>query len=265
MWYTERNSDAVQVRTMKQKFSYRLLPLLFAGLGCVGLVLRLALFALEEPSGLLPQNHPLHIAAVLFSFLSAALALYFVLPLKGSGKYRPNFPASRTAALGAVFAGALLLPVSLGIVRQADNRLSIFWAVLCFASAICLILTGMCHSKGRRPHVLLHSTVCLFFAVHMVCQYRLWSGDPQVEDYLFPLFACIFLSLTAYYRVSFDARMGKRRNLLFCGLMAVFFSICSLAGTGNKLFFLAGGLWALTNLCVIAPPKKEKENTDASA
>lgn len=250
---------------MKRIFPYRLLPLLSAGLGGVGFALRLALFALEEPSGLLPQGHPLHIATLVLSILTAGLMLYFVLPLGGSGKYRLNFPASQTAALGAVFAGLFLLPVAFGILRQADSNLSFFWAALGFIAAVCLVFTGRCHWKGRRPHFLLHGAVCLFFAVHMICQYRLWSGNPQVEDYLFPLFGCVFLTLTAYYRMTFDARMGKRRMLLFCGLMAGFFCICSLAGEGDKGFYFAGGLWALTNLCVTEPPKGNEEGTDAAA
>lgn len=250
---------------MKRTFSYRLLPLLFAGLGCIGFVLRLALFSLEAPSGLLPQGHPLHIAVLILSGAAINLALYFVKPLGGSATYRLNFPASRTAALGAGFAGLLLLPVVFDILQDASSRLIILWAVLGFVAALCLIFTGWCHWTGRRPYFLLHGTVCLFFAIHMVCQYQLWSGKPQVEDYLFPLFACVFLSLTAYHRMAFDVRMGKRRTLLFCGLTAGFFCICALAGEGGKWFYLAGAVWSLTNLCAITPPQQEEEKTDASA
>lgn len=253
---------------MKRIFSYRFLPLLTAGLGAVGLLLRLALYALQEPSGLLPSQHPLHTAAVILSVLTAALVLALVTRLGGSGKYQLNFPASPLAALGAFFAGLWLLPVPFEILRHADSNLTIARAVLGFLSIPCLLFTGWCHWKGRRPHFLLHGAACLFFALHMVCQYQLWSGNPQLEDYLLPLFACVFLTLTAYYRMAFDARMGNRRALLFCGLMAGFFCICSLAGEGENRFYFAGGLWALTNLCVIEPPlpsRKTEEGTDASA
>lgn len=250
---------------MKRSFPYRFLPMIAAGLGGIGLVLRLVLYSLKEPSGLLPHSHPLHTATIVLSLLTVGAMLYLVRPLDGSAKYRLNFPASQLAATGAFFAGLWLLPVSFEILGQADSRLFFFWATLSFLSVPCLIFTAWCHFKGRRPYFLLHGVICLFFAVHLVCQYRLWSGNPQVEDYLLPLFACVFLTLTAYYRMAFDARMGKRRALLFCGLMAGFFCVCSLAGEGDKRFYFAGAIWTLTNLCVIQPPAKPEETSDAPA
>lgn len=251
---------------MKHAFSNRFLPLLAAGLGGICLLLRLALYGLEESTGLLPEAHPLHIATVIISIAAVLGTVFCVRPLKGSPKYRLNFPSSKSAAFGSCFAGLFLVPTGFDILGQAAGMLDWFRAALAFACVPCLMTAGWCRFKGRRPHFLLHGTVCLFFATHMMCLYRVWSGKPQIEDYLFPLFACVFLSLTAYHRTAFDARMGKRRSLLLCGLLAGFFCVCSLTGDGNRTFYLAGALWSLTCLCRIQlPPKTEEVQPDVPA
>ena len=250
---------------MKRNRFYPYLPLAVALMGGAGCALRMALYTLEESSGLLPQNHPLHIAAVIFSALVALAVTLAVLPLDGSSKYRLNFPASSIAGFGALAAGIFMMPNALAILGQATNPLSLVWALLAFLCAPCMMITGICRLKGRRPYFLLHAAICLYFAIHMVCQYRIWSGTPQVETHLIPLLACVFLALTGYYRTAFDVNMAVRRQLLLCGLPAGFFCISSLGGNGNKWFYLAGGFWSLTCLCVILPPKTQEVTEDVSA
>jgi len=228
---------------MKQRISEQTLPLIAFLLGCVGLLLRLALYTLEEPTGLLPEGHILHITTILLSIATAVLMLVLV--------RRPDKPTAnnpKVAATGAFFAGLWMLPAAFGILEQTDSRLGIFWALLSFAAVPCLILTAWNHFKGQRPRFWANSILCLFFLAHMICQYPLWCGNPQTEDYLLPLLACVFLSLASYQRTVFDQQLRGRRKLLFCSLMAGFFCCCSLAGEGSKHFYLAGALWALTNL-----------------
>lgn len=242
---------------MKRPVSHKPLPLLPAATGLIALLLRLALYTMENESSLLPHNHPLYIASLALAAATAAAVLFFILPLKGSAEYRDNFPASRTAAAGSLIAGALLVPVAFGVWKDAFTTLDQIWAVLTFASSVCLLVSGWCQWTGKQPHFAMHVTVCLFYALHMICQYRVWSGNPQVEDYIFSLFGCIFLALFAFHRVAFAAGAGHRRMLLFCGLMAVFFCLPALIGGNNRCFFLSGGIWTVTNLGVIDPPKTQ--------
>jgi len=261
--YCKKSFDC-QVRIMKQNFLHRYPSLLAAAPGLACALLRTGLYALEEPSGLLPRSHPLHIATLVIALVTAAAVVRFVLPLKGPGEYAPNFPADRLAVTGSCFAALWLLPAAFAIWEQSFDRLGLACAVLAFAAVPCLVCIGVFRFTHRRPSFLLHCGLCLFFAVHMICQYRVWSSNPQTADYLFGLLACVFLTLAAYYRAGFDLDAGKRRKLLLCGLLAGFFCICSLAGEGEKHFYLSGALWSLTDLCAVAPMQQE-EQADVSA
>lgn len=249
---------------MKHNFLNRYPALLAVVPGLVCVLLRLALYTLKEPSGLLPRSHPLHIATLVIALATAAAVLRFVLPQKGSGEYAPNFPADRRIAFGPWFAALWLLSAAFTILEQADDRLELAWAVLAFVSIPCLLCIGIFRFMGRRPYFLIHGLLCLFFAIHMICQYQAWSSNPQIPDYLFALLGCVFLTLSAYYRTLFDLDAGKQRKLLLTALLAGFFCICSLTGEGERHFFFSGALWALTDLCAAAPPQQE-EQTDVSA
>lgn len=238
---------------MKQRSPKYPLPLIAAALGGAGLLLRLALYLLEEPSGLLPAGHFLHIATVILSIVTGALMYKFS---RRPGKHTEYKP--KAAAFGAFFAGLWLLPVAFGILEQASGALDVLRTVLAFLSVPSLILTAWQHFKGRKPHFLTNGILCMFFLSHMICQYPLWCGNPQVEDYLLSLLACVFLSLAAYQRTACDLHMGNRRGLVFCSLMAGFFCICALVGAGDRRYYLAGALFALTNLYAIQPPKRQE-------
>ena len=240
-------------------------PLLSVGLGAVCMLLRLGLYAQKESSGLLPYAHPLHIASLVIGVLAVFLIAVSVMNLKGSGSFASNFPASRIAACGSFFAGLWLLPAAFSILESADTRIGVAWAVSGFCAVPCLIYNSWCRFTGRRTHFLLHGSLCLFYLLTMLCRYRLWSGNPQIPDYLFPLFGCVFLALATYYRMQFALGQGQRRALLFCGLTAGFCCIASLAGEGDKQFYLSGALWALTDLCSIQPPPYPEEKNHVSA
>lgn len=250
---------------MKQTFLHRYPSLLAVVPGFVCFLLRLGLYALEEPSGLLPRSHPLHIATLVIALTTAVAVLRFVLPLKGSGAYGTNFPADPLAMTGSCFAALWMLPVAFDIGEHAAGKLDLAWTVLAFLAVPCLLCIGLFRRTGRRPFFLIHGTLCLFFAIHMLCQYQTWSSNPQIADYFFGLLACVFLALAAYHRALFDLDAGKRKQLLLCGLLAGFFCICSLAGEGEKRFYLSGALWALTDLCAIHPAPTQEEQHDVSA
>lgn len=243
---------------MKRSVSYQLLPWPVAALGCIALVLRLALYTMENTGGLLPARHPLYLISLALAGAAALILLGFLPKLKGPQGYAENFPFSRPRAQGSFVSGLLMFPVISGIFSSRSSTLDLVWAVLGLTACICLIASGYMQLSGKKPYFVLYFLICLFFVCNMVCSYRIWSGNPQVEDYIFSLFACIFLSLFAYQKAAFSADAGSRRMLLFSGLMALFFCVASLAGPGNGQFYAAGGLWAISNLCVIDPPKAEE-------
>jgi hypothetical protein len=110
--------------------------------------------------------------------------------------------------------------------------------------------------NGKQPEFFFHGAVCLFFALHLVCCCRVWSSETQLARYGFALLASIGLMLTGYYHSAFVAGIGTRRMQLFTGLMTGFFCLAAIPGSGNPVLYLTGAAWALTNLCVLTPPKR---------
>lgn len=243
---------------MKRSVSYKLLPWPTVISGCIVLIMRFALYTMENQSGLLPARHPLYLASLILAAVTALVLAVFCLRLKGSNDYQKNFPFSRPRAQGSFLAGLLMFPMATGIYATAATTLELIWAVLAAGAGICLIASGYLQLKGEKPHFLLYVVICLFYVCHMVCSYQTWSGNPQVEDYMFSLFGCIFLSLFAYQKAAFSVNLGSRRMLIFSGLMAAFFCLSSLTGADNSRFFAASGIWAISNLCVIDPPREQE-------
>ena len=247
---------------MKRRIPQSALPLLTVIPGCIILLLQTKLFSLELPTGLLPQGHPLYISALIVGIVTAVFTLILAKRRientpKVSGK-------SFVAAIGAVFVDLLLLFTTFSIRKTANTPLEFLLVILGFASVPCLLILAWQFFRGRQPHFLLHSILCLFFLAYMICQYPLWCANPQAEDYLFPLLACVCLNFTAYRRAAFDFQGGNVTALTYFGWMAGFLCICSLVGESDKLFYLAGGLWALTNLYSIQPPvQQEDDNVSA--
>ena len=244
---------------MKTKWNIAYLPVLALGCGGVsGILWALMLaFCLDE-KGLLKGNllGPL---ILLVSLGVAVAAVLLTRPLGGSNRYGDNFAPSKAGAISA-FAAALgiglLLVWNLGAMQ---DLLSFAWLVLGILSVPALILTGLSRLKGKRPHFLLHSLLCLFFGIHMANQYRNWSSDPQLADYVCQLFACVFLTLTAYFHAAFDVGMGRRLKHLFVSLMAAYFCMACVFVDGYGLFYLTCGLWAAANLCTLQPkPRRQK-------
>lgn len=233
------------------------LPFLVLGAGGVGLVLRVLLYMLgPDVRGLLPRYHVLHVLTLLLTIcVTAALALASK-EFTGSNRYRKNFPASTGAALGTFFAALWLLTAAFTMLRRRSEALDLVLAVLAFIGVGCLLVTGYFRLKKKRPHFLFNGMLCVFYACNMVCQYRAWSGNPQLPDYIFHIFACIFLTLTAYHRTAFDLGQGRRRPFLFCSLMAVYLCFLSLVGAGDGRLYFGGGIWALSNLCPLDPPAR---------
>ncbi len=252
---------------MKRPASYKLLPLLPVGTGGIALILRLALYTMKNESGLLPHNHPLYIATLILAVATALIVGFFVFRLDGSSEYSVNFPDRRACGFGALFAGLWLIRTAFTVWESSVIRLDDIWTALAFGAVVCFITVSILSLKGKQPHFALFFFICLYFAIHMVCRYREWSGNPQVEDYIFSVFGCIFLSLFSYHRAAFTLGSGRRRMLLFSGMMAMFFCLPMIIHGNDREFFLAGFIWAGTNLCVIDPPPKTegKEGNDASA
>jgi len=217
--------------------------------GAAGLILRTLLYAVGiDGRGLLTENHPVSIALGVLTAASAAVLLFFGLGISGSKEYNNAHPASSGAAMGCF---ALMAGLAMTAVREFGEfsvLLHLIIWVLGIVSTVAMGYVGVCRLTGKKPYFLLHAVLCIYFALRMVSRYRIWSSDPQLQDYCFYLCAYVALMLTAYHQAAFDADMGKHRALWIFSLAATYLCCLSLKGTQDIWLLLGSGIWAFTNL-----------------
>ena len=220
------------------------LPLLTVALGSLGLVLRMLLYMVAvDAKNLVRMGHPPEILLWLVTIAAAVLIINAV--RKG---YSVNFGNARMGGLGtAVMAAGVVITVLEGGI--APTGLEKIRDLLGLLSGAGLAAAAVSRWQGKQPFFLLYGIICVFFAIHMVSCYQLWSSNPQIQDYVFTLAACIGLMLFSYQQAAFYAGIGKEKWLLAMGLVSVFSCLVCVSGTENPILYLTGGIWGVTNLC----------------
>lgn len=215
--------------------------------GLLGLTLRAVLYtAGMDSKRLLVRGHWTAVSTWVLTGAVAVVLFLWCRQLTGSKKYLKAYPASRLGAAASVLAGiAFLLSPIQQFPSQAFATIEL---ALRFAAAASLICVGFCRFTGRRPFFLFHCAVCLYLALRLVCQYRLWSADPQIQNYAFYLGSHVALMFAAYQMAAFDAGFGSHRLLWGSGLAAVYLSIVAILGSNEGFFLLSCSLWIWTNL-----------------
>ena len=232
---------------MKQTVNPKHLKLLTGAAGVLGCMFRAALYAGGvDRKGLLITGHWSSIGVWLLTAAVAAVMLLRCRLLTGPTDYETAFPSSVFSAAGAVLAAVAFVLSPIG--QLPSPALVTMEPVLRFAAAGSLILIGYCRYRGRKPFFLLHCTVCLYLALRLICQYRIWSVDPQIQNYVFYLGAHVALMITAYQLAAFDAGCGNHRNLWAAGLSGIYLSIVSLPGSDDPFFLICCILWIFGNL-----------------
>ena len=201
---------------------------------------RLMYFVAVDEKGLLTAwNWP----GILLAVITAALVVVAVMGCRSLTE--DENPADLIP--GWVWGCALALGIVTMLLTETTKGDSLakirYW--LGWVSVPCLLATSIGLHLGKRPVFLLHGIVCLFFGLNLVDYYRVWSGEPQIMDYLFQLFGCVGLLLTAYQRTAFDVEAGNYRALRITELLAAFACLVAAPDSGQSLFYLAGGMWCL--------------------
>ena len=239
------------------------LPLTVAGLGFAACILRFCLYLFgTDEKGLLISGHPLAIALWLLTAAVAVLVILQIRPLKGSRRYNANFPVSNAAAIGCfVFAAGLFATAMAN--RYAFLLLEFLRNILCLLAVPSLAAVAICRRLGKRPYFCFHAIVCLALTVYTITHYSGWSSRPQLMDAFFPMMGCIGLVLFAYYQTAFHVGMGSRRMQLGTGLLAAYACFAAVPFSESGLLYLTGGIWTLTNLCVLTPPAPAVRKADS--
>ncbi len=230
---------------MKLSLKPKLFPILALTGGIVGAALRLWLFATGiDDRGLIRTDHSANAPIFILTALVLATLYLLVRLVKTTPSYREMFPASVPAAVGSWFGALGVLIADLHALSALQDRVTLISFILGLAAAAALIMLGLCHLQGKQPNVLLHSCVAVYLMIQLISQYRSWSSETQLQDYVFQLLACVFLMLGVYHRATLDADSGSCRWYLFFRYGAAFF--CCLAAIGGDwLFYLSMALWTL--------------------
>lgn len=234
---------------MMRKSGSRLLPVWMLLAGGAALAMRAGLYALAvDAKGLLQRNHPLGLALLVLTglaLLAAAAAAWRTAPAETDSGNLPG-------AFGNVAAGAGILAT---VLTEMPGRallggyLETVWYYLGLAAPVCLLLAGIVRVLGKKPFFLLHVVPCLFFLVHIVTRYQLWSSQPQMQDYVFALLGAMALMFFCFYTAAMEADCGSPRMRFGAGLAAVYLCMAELARSANPVLYLGGILWVLADLC----------------
>jgi len=245
---------------MKEPKRIAWLPAVVLSLSILALSLHRGLYAVAlDEKGLLIARHPLTFMLWAAVLAGAALILLTVRNLDGSNVYEDNFAPSTLALLGHIHIGltvalmAMLYPLPMG------GPISFLWKVLGILCGGAMIWGGICRKKGTKPFFGIHAGLTVFLLLYLLSRYQSWSGNPQLQDYVFELLALVFLVLFSYQFAAFEAGMGSRRSQLITGLFVLLlWGPASFRGQVPGLYF-SGAFWAVTNLCRLIPPPEKDE------
>jgi len=228
--------------------------------GLLGLCLRLQLYRVGfDAKNILPSSHPLHLACLGLCLLTAAYLLWSLRNVSGSKGFALTVPESRLRALGILAAGCLMAVHGVQLIREANSLLAAVRIALALGCAVSMVLSALMPRGIPAVRIICHGLITLFFAVDMLCRYPQWSGNPQLPDYVFQVFACVLLALTSYYRLAFETGLGKRRTFLFCSLMGLCLCLFCAAGPDTRSFYVSGACWAGACIRVPRHPGKPKQ------
>lgn len=217
--------------------------------GVLALVLRWQLYRTGvDAKNLLVRNHPLGIALMVLTVGVLIRILLSVRKLESKKVYEEHTSANLPAAFGNLAVGAGILTTVLTATPMMGGYLETVWRILGLAAPVCLILAGVARLLGKRPFFLLYVVVCLFFVLNIVGRYQLWSGHPQMQDYIFSLLGAMALMFFAFYMAAQEAECGNWPMKVGMGLAAIYLCLAELANTSYPALYLGGVLWVLTEL-----------------
>lgn len=236
------------------------LPVMMLIWGIAALVLRKTLYTTAvDIKGLLLRYHPLEIALVVLTIGVLIRILVAVRKLDTPGGYAEHSVSGILGAIGNVAAGAGILVTVLTAAPGMGGYLETIWRYLGLAAPVCLLLAGIARLLGKKPFFLLYVVVCLFFVLHIVTHYQFWSGDPQLQNYIFTLLGTMALMFFAFYSATLEAGCGSPRIRLGMGLAAIYLCTAELARSYCPALYFGSILWVLTELVNTVSPSEGED------
>lgn len=250
---------------------------LTAGLGSMWLHRSMMTACIDEKGLLISGNLP----GTLLWVLGIAFVLFLIAALRtigGDGGYADSFSRSFLCGGLMLAAGAVLffsigklelnaaapMPAVAGLHLLLRETTDALMAYLPWIAAVCMAVLGVYRILGKQPWPVWSSFICLFYTLMLVTNYRLWSADPNLQEYAYQLLAQVLLMLCAFHRTCSDAGVIQRKKLLATGLSAVVCALAALSMDFQQGFFMASVLWAAGCLCdpAVLPPDPEDEELE---
>ena len=187
----------------------------------------------------------------------AALSLLFFAAAARKPLEMDVFPCPVVAAIGQLIGAAGIGWTALRYSGEMPGLLGNLWKILGIASTFCLLWSAFRTCQKKSTHFLLLLPPCLFWLVHLMDNYRGWSGQPQMQSYLFALLGTMAMTLFTYYTAAETVGMGKPRLKTFFALSAGFLCLAAILGPDKtQPLWLSCAIWAVTSLYAPKNPKK---------
>ena len=207
--------------------------------GIAGFFMQCWLFSTADGTGLLPQYH----FAGIVSFLLLALTL--AICWMGARAEEDTSPDKLFLAYPPAAAGIALSALGFAISAFTVSGFSF----LAFLTPICGILAGAvlgyiayCRLKGLQTEGILHCVITVYLILRTMTSCGIWSAEPQLLRYFFPLLACILLLIASYYRAALALGAANCSRYVFFSQAALF--CCCLSCRGSDwLFYLSAAIW----------------------
>ena len=241
---------------MKIRKNTAWLPIAVLALSAASYGLRKALYMTAvDAKNLLIAGHPLEIALWAVVLCGAGLIVAAVRKLDGSNVYEENFgpgiPGGIAYFLMAYVVGKLVLLNDFAGTDRIAGMLRVLGAV----TAPGLVWGGVSRIRGKKPFFLIHGALSVFLLLYLISWYQLWSGNPQLQDYVFSLLGAMALMFFGFYNAAREAGCGNYPMQLAMGLAAVYFCLGELARSSSPALYLGGLLWVLTEIYAVTKPE----------
>ncbi len=212
---------------MKYLSKLPVLTTLCAALGLVCLCMRQWLLRTGvDDKGLLAAFHP----GILLSLLLLVTALCVLcLALRQQQVYR--FRNSSLSIVSMVFSAVGYASAAWKLLLGRAQTLSVIAGILGILSAVCALCIAFALFRKVKLHPFVYCPAVLFLMFLLVCRYQQWSGEPELQRYLFQMLSVISLMISAYHRAALEADKKGVRIYLLISRAAVFFCIAAIPGS----------------------------------
>lgn len=196
-----------------------------------------------DERGLLTPGRP---EAIYLAVLTlAAVVLCFL--IQEPEKTRPSHVIPYTW-----FATAMLWPQSLSPAASMKPLLIVSQA----AGAVLAAAMVYFAVRKKKPVFGLSAGLCVCMILRLVASYQVWSRDPQIQDYIFALLACLCLTAFFYQQTALEAGLGSKIWRLRFAFLGCYLCFAASEGTEVNYFYTYAAFGLLTEALAPAPEAK---------